>query len=112
MMSDWGLFARAVVALAIVLALMAAATWIARRYLVSGGLARVGGQRRLAVVEQTVLDGKTRLMLVRRDNVEHLLVLGPAGAVVVESAIRSAAATTAASGAPGSQAGTESEVQP
>jgi flagellar protein FliO/FliZ len=83
------MIARAILALAIVLALMAAMTWVARRYLASGGMAgRFAGKRRLGIVEQTILDGKSRLVLVRRDNTEHLLVLGPSGTVVVESGIR------------------------
>jgi flagellar protein FliO/FliZ len=89
MLSDWGLLARFLVALAIVLALIAAATWVARRYLAIG-VGHLVGKRRLAVLETAMLDGKSRLVLVRRDNTEHLLVLGPAGAAVVESAIPAA----------------------
>ena len=87
MLNDWGLAARFVVALAVVLALIAAATWFARRYLATGLAGRLGGKRRLSIVEYALLDGKSRLVLVRRDNVEHLLVLGPTGAAVVESGI-------------------------
>lgn len=88
MMNDWGLAARFLVALAIVLALIAAATWFARRYLASGFIGNLGGRRRLSIVEYAMLDGKSRLVLVRRDDTEHLLVLGPTGAVVVESGVR------------------------
>ncbi len=87
MLSDWGILARFLLALAVVLALIAVATWAARRYLATGMMGTLGGKRRLAVIEHAFLDGKSRLVLVRRDNVEHLLVLGPAGAVVIESAI-------------------------
>jgi flagellar protein FliO/FliZ len=87
MLTDWGLLARALMALSIVLALMAGVAWLARRYLLTGGMAVLTSKRRLAVVEQTMLDGKSRLLLVRRDNTEHLLVLGPSGTVVVESGI-------------------------
>lgn len=95
MMSDWGLLARFVLALAVVLALIAAATWAARRYLGSSMLGSLTGRRRLAVIESTMLDAKSRLVLVRRDSTEHLLVLGPAGAAVVESNIPRAAAAPA-----------------
>ncbi len=91
MSTDWGIAARSLVALAVVLALITAATWVARRYLASGFIGNLGGKRRLSVVESTMLDGKSRLVLVRRDSTEHLLVLGPGGAVVVESGIPSAA---------------------
>ncbi|MBV8536095.1 MAG: flagellar biosynthetic protein FliO, partial [Alphaproteobacteria bacterium] len=53
----------------------------------------------LSVVESALLDGKSRLVLVRRDATEHLLVLGPAGAVVVETGIPAGAAGDAARGA-------------
>lgn len=96
MSTDWGIAARFLVALAVVLALIMAATWTARRYLATGFIGNLGGKRRLSVVEYAMLDGKSRLVLVRRDTTEHLLVLGPAGAVVVESGITSAAAGDAA----------------
>ncbi len=90
MLTDWGLLARAVLALALVLALMAGVAWVARRYLTSGAFAALGGRRRLAIVEQIMLDGRSRLMLVRRDDSEHLIVVGPAGSVVVETGIPAA----------------------
>ncbi len=90
--TDWGAAARALVALAVVLALITAGTWIARRYLATGLIGNLGGRRRLSVVEYAMLDGKSRLVLVRRDTTEHLLVLGPTGAVVVETGIPAAAA--------------------
>ena len=95
MMSDWGLLARFLLALAVVLALIAVATWAARRYLSSTMLGNLGGRRRLAVIESMMLDAKSRLVLVRRDSTEHLLVLGPAGAAVVESNILPAVAGAA-----------------
>ena len=90
--TDWAIVARSVIALALVLALIAAGTWIARRYLAAGFIGNLGGKRRLSVVESAMLDGKSRLVLVRRDTTEHLLVLGPAGALVVEAGIPTAAA--------------------
>ena len=45
------------------------------------------GPRRLKVVEFLPLDAKRKLVLVRRDNRDHLLVLGPAGETVVEAGI-------------------------
>ena len=91
MSNDWGMALRFVLALAIVLALIAAATWAAKRYLATGLIGNLGGKRRLAIVEYAMLDGKSRLVLVRRDTTEHLLVLGPNGAVVVEAGIAAAA---------------------
>jgi flagellar protein FliO/FliZ len=44
--------------------------------------------RRLAFVERTSLDGGRKLLLVRRDDVEHLLLVGGPIDLVVESGIR------------------------
>lgn len=48
---------------------------------------RKGGQRRLEVLENLPLDHKTRLMLIRRDNVNHLLLVGGNEERVIESNI-------------------------
>ena len=113
MMNDWSMAARFLVALAVVLALIAAATWFARRYLTSGLISGLGGRRRLSVVEYAMLDGKSRLVLVRRDQVEHLLVLGPTSAVVVESGIVGApSATSSGREAPNLAAVTASRNEP
>jgi flagellar protein FliO/FliZ len=44
-------------------------------------------ERRLAVVETLVLGPKQRLLIIRRDDVEHLVLSGPDGASVVENNI-------------------------
>ncbi|HLY55173.1 MAG TPA: hypothetical protein VKS60_06430, partial [Stellaceae bacterium] len=46
-----------------------------------------GGKRRLGVVEATPIDGRRSLVLIRRDDVEHLLLLGPAHDLVIETRI-------------------------
>lgn len=66
--------------------------WLARRLLggtlVSGGRSR---QARLAVMDATPVDARRRLILVRRDDVEHLILIGGPTDVVVEQNIRLAA---------------------
>ena len=52
---------------------------------VAGGRNR---KTRLAVMDATAIDGQRRLVLVRRDDVEHLLLIGGAADVVVERDIR------------------------
>jgi flagellar protein FliO/FliZ len=47
-------------------------------------------QRRLAVVESLMLGPKQRLLIVRRDNVEHLVLAGPDSASVIEANIPAA----------------------
>ncbi len=83
-MPDLALVFRALLALAFVLALIAGATWLARRYLGSTVFTGLSARRRLSIVESLPIDGKSRLVLVRRDNAEHLLVIGPSSATVVE----------------------------
>lgn len=74
-------------ALGLVLGLIALCAFAARR----AGLMPAGrvGKRaaRLGVVESAMLGAKHRLVLVRRDDREHLLVLGPAGDLLVEGGI-------------------------
>jgi len=47
----------------------------------------VGRQRRLRVVEMASVDTRRRLVLVRRDDTEHLLLVGGLNDVVVEGGI-------------------------
>jgi flagellar protein FliO/FliZ len=75
---------RFVAALAFVVALIAAIAWLARRWMPGGAAVNASKRRRLQIVEILALDPKTRAMIVRRDEVEHLLVVGPTGAVAVE----------------------------
>lgn len=81
------LYMRFVVALVAVLALLAAFAWLARRYGPGGRAMMGGGKRRLAVVEVAPIDGKRRLVLLRRDRTEHLVLLGPDSALLIEQGI-------------------------
>jgi flagellar protein FliO/FliZ len=47
-------------------------------------------QRRIGVVESVAVDGRRRLLLVRRDNVEHLVMIGGPVDVLVETGIPAA----------------------
>jgi flagellar protein FliO/FliZ len=83
-----------VIAFVVVLALIGAATWLVRRF----GATRLdattrGRQPRLAVIDSAAVDGRRKLVIVRRDNVEHLLMIGGPTDVVVETNIVRAAAT-------------------
>jgi|APTNR8051073442_1049403.scaffolds.fasta_scaffold05140_6 flagellar protein FliO/FliZ len=76
-----------VAALVFVLALIGAAAFVARRFGLGHGVRPTPGRRRLAVLESLPLDGKRRLVLIGRDDVAHLLVLGPGSETVVEHGI-------------------------
>jgi flagellar protein FliO/FliZ len=80
-------YLRFVSALIFVLALIGVLAWAARRFGVAGRLGAPRSQGRLAVVETAVLDARRRLVLVRRDSTEHLLLLGPTSELVVETGI-------------------------
>ncbi len=47
------------------------------------------GKRRLKIVEVLPLDHRRRAMIIRRDDKEHLIILGANGETVVESGIES-----------------------
>ena len=63
--------------------------WLVRRYS-TGGLGRIGRGRvpRLAVIDAMAVDGRRRLVLIRRDNVEHLILVGGPSDLVVEQSIQ------------------------
>lgn len=81
-------YIRFVAALAAVLALIFAVLWLLKRLGMAGAAVGAGkSRRRLAVVEALALDARRRLVLVRRDGVEHLLLLGGAGDLLIESGL-------------------------
>lgn len=85
---DYDILLRFLVALIFVLGLIGLLAWAARRFGIGGRVAvRSGRRRRMAIVEATAVDAKRRLVLVRRDDVEHLILLGPTVDLVVEQGI-------------------------
>lgn len=83
---DFDAYLRFALALALVLALIGAAAYLARRFGLGGRVGPSGPKRgrRLAIVEVLPVDAKRRLVLIRRDEAEHLLLLGPSQDLVVE----------------------------
>ena len=69
-----------------VLALIGVAAWLVRRFATNrlGANTNRGRMPRLAVIDAAAVDGRRRLVLVRRDNVEHLLMIGGPSDIVVE----------------------------
>ena len=83
-----GTYLRFVLALVFVLALIGLVAWLARRFGLAGAVALPRGRRRrLSVTESLAVDGKRRLVLVRRDDVEHLILLGTGPDILVETGI-------------------------
>jgi flagellar protein FliO/FliZ len=73
-------------ALLLVLAMVGGAGLLARRFGVPG-VTKAAGIKRLAVVETLLIGPRQRLLILRRDNVEHLVLSGPDGVSVIENGI-------------------------
>jgi len=69
-----------------ILGLMGATQWAWLRFAATPR----SSQSRLTVIDYASVRGRRRLVLVRRDNVEHLVLIGGATDVVVESNIAAA----------------------
>jgi flagellar protein FliO/FliZ len=73
-------------ALLLVVGLILAAGLAARRFGLPG-LVKPSATRRLQIVESLMISPRQRLCILKRDGVEHLVVVGPEGATVIESGI-------------------------
>lgn len=75
-----------------VIALIAVGAWLLKGMMARGGNKSAsflrGRERRLGVVEAANVDGRRKLVLIRRDNVEHLIMTGGPVDVLVESGIQ------------------------
>ena len=93
-------YPRFLLALIFVIGLIGLLTLLARRF--GFGAIRLSpafmgrgrnGKSRIAIVEATSIDARRRLVLVRRDDTEHLILIGANSEVVVERNIRPPAQT-------------------
>lgn len=115
---EYGDYFRFVFALLFVLALIGVLVAVARRFgLGFAAPTRNGKHRRLSIVEVIPIDGKRRMVLLRRDFTEHLILLGTDSDLLIESGIAAptdgtaaapekASAATQKIGHPGDAAGT------
>jgi flagellar biogenesis protein FliO len=77
------------IAFVVVFALIGLTAWLVRRF-GSGALGGAGARGRaprLAVIEAGAVDGRRKLVLIRRDNTEHLIMIGGPTDIVVEANI-------------------------
>ena len=81
----------AVAAFLFVIALIALVAWAFKTFAMSGGRGGAGflrgRDRRLAVVEIASVDARRKLILLRRDDVEHLIMTGGPVDVLIETGI-------------------------
>jgi hypothetical protein len=83
-----------IIAFVIVLGLIGATFWLVRRFGAARLAAGRGRQPRLAVIDVAAVDGRRKLIIIRRDNVEHLLMIGGPSDVVIETNILRAGAVS------------------
>lgn len=96
---------RFVAALIFIIGLIGLCAFVARRMgFAAGGVATPGSQRRLSIVEVKPVDAKHRLMLVRRDGKEHLILVGGEQALLIETGLDAPAPMALADKASGAAA--------
>jgi flagellar protein FliO/FliZ len=78
-------YLRFLIALVLVVAMIGAFAWVVRRFGWASRFVAPAGKKRLSVLEVLPLDGKRRLVLLRRDAAEHLILLGIGGDLLIES---------------------------
>jgi flagellar biogenesis protein FliO len=81
-------YLNAAFALGFVLVLILLGVWVLKLFARAGTtVVQRGRNRRLAVIDQVMVDPRRRLIIVRRDNVEHLILTGGPQDLLVESGI-------------------------
>ena len=90
-------YIRFILALIFVLALIGILTAVARRFGLGYRMANKGSKaRRLSIVEVMPVDAKRRLVLLRRDSTDHLVLLGSGPDLLLERGIPAPAEPPAA----------------
>jgi flagellar protein FliO/FliZ len=85
---EYSIYFRFLLALIFVVGLIGLIAWGVRRVGVMRGTIRPkAGARRIEVVEIAPIDAKRRLLLVRRDGTEHLILLSTTGELLIEGGI-------------------------
>lgn len=87
--TDIDIYFRFIVALGLVILLIGAIAWFARFFGFSSPLKRGAKIRRLGIIDSIAIDAKRRLILVSRDDMEHLLCVGGETDLVIEQSIKS-----------------------
>jgi len=82
-----GMIVTSVLALGIVLVLVVLGLWLLKLVTRSTASVGRGRNRRLSVIDHMQVDAKRQLLIVRRDDVEHLILTGGPQDLVVEAGI-------------------------
>ncbi|MCE3232142.1 MAG: flagellar assembly protein FliO [Rickettsiaceae bacterium] len=86
---DYSEYFRAILALAFVLGLVGLASFLAKKFLLERQLNIGNKVKRLSVEEVRPIDTKRRLVLIKRDDVEHLVLIGQNSELLIEANISS-----------------------
>ncbi|MFN3934760.1 FliO/MopB family protein [Parvibaculum sp.] len=84
---DFSEIFRFVAALAFILGLIGLCAMLAKRFGLAPGVTSAGSNRRVGIVEVRPVDAKHRLLLIRRDGKEHLILMGGEHPLLIESGI-------------------------
>ncbi|MGQ0527236.1 MAG: FliO/MopB family protein [Alphaproteobacteria bacterium] len=79
---------RLLAALCFVLALMGGLTLILKKLGLAGAPSVKPARRRLKIIETLNLDARRRLVLIERDDTQHLVILGGSSETIVETNIK------------------------
>ena len=82
-----GTLLNAAFALGTVIVLIVLGLWLLKFFTSAGQRLGRTSDRRLQVIESATVDGKRKVMIVRRDNVEHVIMTGGPQDLVIESGI-------------------------
>jgi flagellar protein FliO/FliZ len=82
-----GTLLNAAFALGIVLVLIVLGLWLLKVLTRAGETMGRGREKRLQVVDTATVDGKRKVMIIRRDNVEHVVMTGGPADLVIETGI-------------------------
>jgi flagellar protein FliO/FliZ len=91
---DFSEIFRFVAALAFILGLIGICAVLARRFGLAPGATSISAQKRLGIVEVRPIDARHRLLLIRRDGKEHLVMIGGDHPLLIESGIDAPVAPT------------------
>lgn len=76
-----------ILTLAFVVALMGGLAFLIKRLGLAGATPVYKGQKRLKIIESQTLDARRRLVLIRCDDKEHLVLLGINGDTIIKTDI-------------------------
>ncbi|MEO7222686.1 MAG: hypothetical protein ABIY37_09455 [Devosia sp.] len=82
-----GTLLNAAFALGIVVVMIVLGLWLLKVFTKAGERLGRGNDKRLQVVDTANVDGKRKVMIIRRDNVEHVIMTGGPQDLVIESGI-------------------------